>query len=74
MVRYSKLAFRLLVQDYSVDLTYTPMMLAHEYVAAKPRRMLDISQRTLHSQHSTDSSATQLHEHQTSARPPQKAP
>lgn len=32
MVRYSKLAFRLLVQDYNVDLTYTPMMLAHEYV------------------------------------------
>jgi len=30
MVRYSKLAFRLLVQEYGVDLTYTPMILAHE--------------------------------------------
>ncbi|KAI4732935.1 hypothetical protein E4T50_16502 [Aureobasidium sp. EXF-12298] len=28
MVR--KLPFRLLVQDYKVDLTYTPMILAHE--------------------------------------------
>lgn len=32
MVRYSKLAFRLLVQEYKVDLTYTPMILAHECV------------------------------------------
>ncbi|CAD0013323.1 unnamed protein product [Aureobasidium pullulans] len=30
MVRYSKLPFRLLVQDYKVDLTYTPMILAHD--------------------------------------------
>ncbi|KAI4722731.1 tRNA-dihydrouridine synthase [Aureobasidium sp. EXF-10727] len=27
---YSKLPFRLLVQDYKVDLTYTPMILAHD--------------------------------------------
>jgi len=32
MVRYSKLPFRLLVQDYGVDITYTPMMLAHEFI------------------------------------------
>ncbi|KAF2157150.1 tRNA-dihydrouridine synthase [Myriangium duriaei CBS 260.36] len=32
MVRYSKLPFRLLVQEYGVDISYTPMMLAHEFI------------------------------------------
>ncbi|KAF2487742.1 hypothetical protein BDY17DRAFT_17297 [Neohortaea acidophila] len=31
MVRYSKLPFRLLIRSYDVDVTYTPMMLAHEF-------------------------------------------
>ncbi|KAF4553741.1 Dihydrouridine synthase-like protein 3 [Elsinoe fawcettii] len=32
MVRYSKLPFRLLIQNYGVDITWTPMILAHEFI------------------------------------------
>lgn len=32
MVRYSKLPFRLLLRSYAVDVSYTPMMLAHEFI------------------------------------------
>ncbi|TKA71323.1 hypothetical protein B0A55_07138 [Friedmanniomyces simplex] len=32
MVRYRKLPFRLLVRDYGVDIAYTPMILAHEFI------------------------------------------
>ena len=31
MVRYSKLAFRLLVKDFGVDLAYSPMILADAF-------------------------------------------
>jgi len=31
MVRYSKLPFRLLARQYGTDITYIPMMLAHEF-------------------------------------------
>ncbi|GAB7356443.1 hypothetical protein MBLNU459_g7213t1 [Dothideomycetes sp. NU459] len=43
MVRYSKLPFRLLVQDYKVDLTYTPMILAHEFIRHPIARNSDFS-------------------------------
>ncbi|TIA24027.1 tRNA-dihydrouridine synthase [Aureobasidium pullulans] len=43
MVRYSKLPFRLLVQDYKVDLTYTPMILAHEFIRHPVARSSDFS-------------------------------
>ena len=34
MVRYSKLPFRLLVREYGVDVTYTPMIVAHSFNAS----------------------------------------
>ena len=43
MVRYSKLPFRLLVRDYGVDVTYTPMILAHEFVRSQIARDSDFT-------------------------------
>lgn len=43
MVRYSKLPFRLLVRDYGVDVTYTPMILAHEFIRSQIARDSDFT-------------------------------
>ena len=43
MVRYSKLPFRLLLRDYNVDVTYTPMMLAHEFIRSEVARDSDFT-------------------------------
>lgn len=56
MVRYSKLAFRLLVQEYGVDMTYTPMILAHEYA----RQACNFVASLMSSQISPSSSGTRL--------------
>jgi len=45
MVRYSKLPFRLLALDYGVDVAYTPMMLAKEFVRSEFARQADFSSR-----------------------------
>lgn len=72
MVRYSKLAFRLLVQDYKVDLTYTPMMLAHEYVP--PWILVLYWRHHIPLTHTPDSFAIQSRVHLTSAPMPKKVP
>ncbi|TGZ81428.1 hypothetical protein EX30DRAFT_330994 [Ascodesmis nigricans] len=43
MVRYSKLPFRALVRDYGVDVCYTPMILAKEFVRHQKARVADFS-------------------------------
>ncbi|KAG4303943.1 hypothetical protein PORY_002687 [Pneumocystis oryctolagi] len=43
MVRYSKLPFRSLVRNYGVDLVYTPMMVAKEFVFHSNARYYDFS-------------------------------
>lgn len=43
MVRYSKLAFRHLVRHFNVDIVYTPMMLAREFVRNQIARDSDFS-------------------------------
>ncbi|KAG4302972.1 hypothetical protein PCANB_000730 [Pneumocystis canis] len=43
MVRYSKLPFRSLVRNYNVDLAYTPMMIAKEFVFHPNARYCDFS-------------------------------
>jgi tRNA-dihydrouridine synthase 4 len=43
MVRYSKLPFRALMRDYGVDITYTPMILAKEFVRSEPARQSDFT-------------------------------
>lgn len=43
MVRYSKLPFRQICRDYNVDIVYTPMMLAREYVRNSQARISDFS-------------------------------
>ncbi|KAI0461453.1 hypothetical protein LJB42_000749 [Komagataella kurtzmanii] len=43
MVRYSKLPFRELVRFYNVDLVYTPMILAREFVRNKVARYSDFT-------------------------------
>lgn len=43
MVRYSKLPFRLLIREYGVDVTYTPMILAHEYIRSYVARDSDFT-------------------------------
>jgi len=47
MVRYSKLPFRQLCRDYAVDLTYTPMMLAKEFIRHPHARYTDFSTNSL---------------------------
>lgn len=43
MVRYSKLPFRLLVREYGVDVSYTPMILAHEFIRSQVARDSDFT-------------------------------
>ncbi|QID86956.1 tRNA dihydrouridine synthase [Saccharomyces pastorianus] len=43
MVRYSKLPFRQLCRDYNVDIVYSPMILAREYVRNEHARISDLS-------------------------------
>ncbi|KAK4495776.1 hypothetical protein PRZ48_013044 [Zasmidium cellare] len=43
MVRYSKLPFRLLARTHAVDITYTPMMLAHEFIRSPTARDSDFT-------------------------------
>ena len=43
MVRYSKLPFRLLVREYGADVTYTPMILAHEFIRSQIARDSDFT-------------------------------
>ena len=45
MVRYSKLPFRLLLHDYAVDVVYTPMILAREFVRSRIARDTDFTTR-----------------------------
>jgi len=47
MVRYSKLPFRQLCRDYAVDLTYTPMILAKEFIRHPHARYSDYSTNSL---------------------------
>ena len=42
-MRYSKLPYRLLVRDYGVDITYTPMILAHEFIRSQVARDSDFT-------------------------------
>jgi tRNA-dihydrouridine synthase 4 len=46
MVRYSKLPFRRLVGDYSVDLTFTPMLVAKEFTRHPHARYTEFSTNT----------------------------
>jgi tRNA-dihydrouridine synthase 4 len=43
MVRYSKLPFRQLVRSYAVDLTYTPMLVAKEFIRHPHARYTEFS-------------------------------
>ncbi|CCF56018.1 hypothetical protein KAFR_0A05830 [Kazachstania africana CBS 2517] len=43
MVRYSKLSFRELCKFYNTEITYTPMILAREYVRNSNARISDLS-------------------------------
>lgn len=43
MVRYSKLPFRQLYRHYNVDIVYTPMILAREFIRNRHARMADLS-------------------------------
>lgn len=43
MVRYSKLPFRLVARDYGTDITYTPMILAHEFIRSQIARDSDFT-------------------------------
>lgn len=54
MVRYSKLPFRLLLLDYNVDVSYTPMILAHEFIRNEVARGSDFTTSPLERQPSAD--------------------
>lgn len=43
MVRYSKLPFRALIRHYNVDIVYSPMMLAREFVRNQTARVCDFT-------------------------------
>ena len=43
MVRYSKLPFRQLLRDYAVDLTFTPMLVAKEFIRHPHARYTEFS-------------------------------
>lgn len=47
MVRYSKLPFRLLARDYHTAVTYTPMILAHEFIRSHIARDSDFTTHAL---------------------------
>src|SRR4051812_11079715 len=42
MVRYSKAPFRMLVQNYGVGLSFSPMILADSFVASEKARAIDL--------------------------------
>lgn len=51
MVRYSKLPFRLLLtRHYNVDIAYTPMILAHEFIRSSIARDSDFTTNVLERQ------------------------
>lgn len=54
MVRYSKLPFRLLACSYNVDVTYTPMILAHEFVRSQIARDSDFSTHKMERERTAD--------------------
>ena len=54
MVRYSKLPFRLLIRGYRVDVTYTPMILAHEFIRSPIARDSDFTTSRLERQPTAD--------------------
>ncbi|KAF2767185.1 tRNA-dihydrouridine synthase [Teratosphaeria nubilosa] len=54
MVRYSKLPFRLLAREYNTDVTYTPMMLAHEFIRSSTARDSDFTTSPLERQATPD--------------------
>nr|POE78594.1 trna-dihydrouridine(20a/20b) synthase [nad(p)+] [Quercus suber] len=54
MVRYSKLPFRLLLRDYNVDVTYTPMILAHEFIRSHIARDSDFTTSLMERSPTTD--------------------
>jgi len=54
MVRYSKLPFRLVAREYATDITYTPMILAHEFIRSSIARDSDFSSSPLERQTTPD--------------------
>lgn len=54
MVRYSKLPFRLLARDYQTDVTYTPMILAHEFTRSHIARDSDFTTHPLEREPTSD--------------------
>jgi len=54
MVRYSKLPFRLLARDYHTDVTYTPMILAHEFTRSRIARDSDFTTHPLEREPTSD--------------------
>lgn len=54
MVRYSKLPFRLLVREYRCDVTYTPMILAHEFIRSQVARDSDFTTCSLERERTAD--------------------
>lgn len=54
MVRYSKLPFRLLIREYNVDVTYTPMILASEFIRSQTARDSDFTTNDLERQPTKD--------------------
>ena len=43
MVRYSKLAFRLLVMNHAVDIVYTPMIISDCFVRSQRSRDVELT-------------------------------
>nr|OQO22756.1 hypothetical protein B0A51_07225 [Rachicladosporium sp. CCFEE 5018] len=51
---YSKLPFRLLAREYNTDITYTPMILAHEFIRSSVARDSDFTTCELERQRTPD--------------------
>lgn len=60
MVRYSKLPFRLLARDHAVDITYTPMILASEFIRSPVARDSDFTTHRLERHRTPDGRAHAL--------------
>ncbi|KAK4570200.1 tRNA dihydrouridine synthase [Recurvomyces mirabilis] len=54
MVRYSKLPFRLVAREYGTDITYIPMILAHEFIRSQIARDSDFTTSPLEGQPTID--------------------
>jgi tRNA-dihydrouridine synthase 4 len=54
MVRYSKLPFRMLIRECGVDITFTPMMLAHEFIRSQAARDSDFTTCSLEREDTAD--------------------